>query len=206
MRFWNIPKLYLGKTVLILGNGPSLPKLVTPKLLNKYPTIGVNDAGFLDGVDILFFGDAKWWRIRGHKMKGFCGLMVTYNRHPEGLGGASYPSNILMVGHKSGSGICPINSLIKFNRSSGAAAINLAYHLGAKQVVLLGFDMRQINGKKNWFDREWESDNTRNMSYEKFLQPFPQIAYDAECLGLDVVNATPNSALTNFPSIEVGDL
>ena len=39
---------------------------------------------------------------------------------------------------------------VSWNRSSGGSAVNLATHLGAERIVLVGFDMRLIDGVKNW--------------------------------------------------------
>lgn len=207
MRFKMIPKLYEGETVLILGGGPSLPDLFIRKVLSAYHVIGVNDAGLFAFADVLFFGDARWWYFNQHHPidpmeKG----VFTYNRHPEALL-EPYPKFVQCVDGKSGFGICPDNPKIKFNRSSGAAAINLAYHFGAKQIILLGFDMRQIDGKKNWhMPRFWETDNTRNMTYEKFLAPFDAIKRDADKFGIQIFNTTPGSALTQFPYLSIKDL
>jgi len=96
------------------------------------------------------------------------------------------------------SGICEKPDEVAWNRNSGASAINLAYHLGAKRVVLLGYDMRRVDGEPNWHKDHPAKDKN---PYELYLRHFKTIARDADRLGLEVINCTPNSALTCFPIV-----
>jgi hypothetical protein len=201
MKPWSIPKLWAGETVLILGNGPSLLSLLSESLLRSHPIIGINEAGFLlrKESDIMFFGDAFWYWMNKEQVDQMPFVKVTYARHPEVVPDLDYAADVHLVAGASGFGICKRESKIRFNRSSGGAAINLAYHLGAAQVVLLGYDMRQVLGNKNWFRRGYESGRTKEMSYTNFLEPFPTIKKDAKALGLEIYNGTPYSDLTIFP-------
>ena len=193
--------------VVIFGNGPSLLSTIPKTGIRSCPVIGVNDAAFLgDWIDVMFFGDAKWYDHNEKRIGAFPGSIYTYNRHPENRKVSGFTSRVRVVPGKGGVGIWVEDFRVNFNRSSGACAINLAYHLGAKTIILLGFDMRQIDGRKNWCDRPYESKNTKEMSYCKFLFPFTAIARDAKKLGLIILNATPDSALTHFPSVALKDV
>ena len=101
---------------------------------------------------------------------------------------------------------------VAWNRSSGDSAINFAYHLGVKRIVLLGFDMHSSNGNGN-INHNWHKEH-RGISvknpnfdpYGRFLKPFKQIKKEADILGLEILNATIGSGLTAFPMINIKDV
>jgi len=93
-----------------------------------------------------------------------------------------------------------------WNISGGACAIGLAYHFGVKRIVLLGFDMRKVDGKANWHDDYVVPKPFRFNPYSRFLSVFPGIAKDLKRLNVECVNATPGSALTVFPIVKLEDI
>lgn len=101
-------------------------------------------------------------------------------------------------------GITSKKDFVSWNGSSGACAINLAYHMGAKTIVLLGFDMRRVDGEKNW-----HSDHKEHLKADPFsrhLKAFPVIKKDALLLGLTILNATPESAIKQFPFVSLEEV
>ena len=97
---------------------------------------------------------------------------------------------------------------ISWNRNSGASAINLAYHLGAGRVILLGFDMKpNEDGELNWHRKHIEmglnkEDAKRGQRiYNRFLVCFDMIERDAQLLGLPIINANPDSQISNFRKV-----
>jgi len=87
--------------------------------------------------------------------------------------------------------------------NSGYQAINLAYHLGARSIILLGFDMHNHGGKTHWFGehpKEFKAD-TR---YERFLNEFRTIKPDQ--YGLQIINCSRKTALHAFPVCNLDDL
>jgi len=93
-----------------------------------------------------------------------------------------------------------------WNRSSGACAVNLATLLGATKIVLLGYDMRRINGQNNWHNDHPVTEENSSDPYESFLEPWPSIARGADMIGVSIINATPNSNLTLFPIVKPGEI
>jgi hypothetical protein len=98
--------------------------------------------------------------------------------------------------------------VISWNRNSGASAINVAYHLGAKLIVLLGFDMKSAGDAPE--DMNWHTDhltmglnknNPKQNIFKRFLQCFPDIAVDADTLGIKIINANPDSAIDCFETM-----
>ena len=190
--------------MFILGGGPSLND-VDLSLIHHRRIIGVNNSygdpvynkrGKLIGyeprpwVDICWFGDSRWYSWHIKNMRDFPGLIAhCVLRLKEARGLHAYNRG-------KPAGIEERPDYISWNRNSGASAINLAYHLGASRVVLLGFDMRRVNDKTNWHD---DHPSPQKNPYYRFLRLFPKIAKDAEALGLEIINATPDSAIEQFP-------
>ena len=74
--------------------------------------------------------------------------------------------------------------------------MNLALHLGAAKIVLLGYDMERDGTKEHWFG----SHPVKIPSpYKKFIQHFDQVAPMLKRMGIDVVNCTRRTALKCFP-------
>lgn len=212
-----MPKLWPGSTVFILGGGPSLADVDLSVIYDKR-VIGVNNA-YGDPkviisknahmspyeprkwVDICWFGDLKWFRWHRRYLREFTGLVMHFNEN----------TNIYKIDWIKGirrsrtkpMGLDSSPAHICWNRNSGASAINLAYHLGAKRVVLLGFDMRLVDDKKNYHNDHVGEKGVD--PFKRFLQTFKYIAMDADKLDLEIINATPDSAIKEFPITKLED-
>ena len=93
---------------------------------------------------------------------------------------------------------------ICWNHNSGAAAINVAAHAGAKRIILLGFDMQlSKDGKANWHPNVLDKPDPD--IYPKFLEGFKAVAKDLglKYPGVGVVNITDDSKLDEFPKVGV---
>jgi len=207
MKYWEIPKLWPGSTVTLLGGGPSLVDSLMGVKLNLSKVIAINNAFELGSwIDMCFFGDARWYWWNEERFKVFPGLKVTVNRNPKPGESVENVSGLKIVRSHNSKGLCTEANSIYFNSSSGAAAVNLAYQLGAKRIILFGYDMRYIDGKSNW--KPHPIPRSTGKPFTNFLTPFRSIAKDAKALGLEIWNATPGSALTVFPMMakeEVND-
>ena len=85
--------------------------------------------------------------------------------------------------------------------NSGYAAINLAYHLGANRIVLLGFDMHN-DGKDTHFHNGYPTRAAGDHIYKnKFLPGFKELEKGLRVEGVTVFNASPHSQLNEFPKI-----
>jgi hypothetical protein len=195
--FWKIPKIYDAGTVFILGGGPSI-NTTNFDLIKDKPVIGVNDAYLLgEWVDICWFGDCRWYYWHKDRLKQYSGLVAT---HCGQLLGKDPRVKVCTRGKPAG--IENKAHCVSWNRNSGASAINFAYQLGAKSLVLLGYDMRRVNEKPNWHDNH---PSPHKNPYTGFLRVFPIIAKDAKALKMEIVNCTPGSKMDCFPIYELED-
>lgn len=197
--FWTVPRMWPGRTVYILGGGPSLAAVDVNRLRHER-VIAVNNAYKLGWwIPVLYFGDCRWLKWHTENLKHWPGLKVTTcDQHLSELG---RQLNIKVVRKKNApDGLFRDRSIMAWNLSSGACAINLAVHLGAQRIVLLGYDMRKIDGHNNWHTEHPNA--ATHDPYQKFVTRFGAIARDLKALGVHCVNSTPGSALTDFPIVD----
>lgn len=84
------------------------------------------------------------------------------------------------------------------NGNSAFGAINLAYLFGARRILLLGCDMREVGGKKHWHP-DHPKPCVQNMPFKEWLFKSVALARDLKAAGCEVINCTPGSAITVWP-------
>lgn len=95
---------------------------------------------------------------------------------------------------------------IHFGNNSGYQAINLAYLLGATSIILVGFDMKRKAGKTHFFGDHPYHKNHQGPNDEimqRWCGNFVQLAADLRFEGVQVYNATRDTALTAFERKEL---
>ena len=107
-------------------------------------------------------------------------------------------------------GIDPDPRRLRWNTNSGACAINLAVHFGVRRIVLLGFDMQKVDGRKNWH-QDYPKEKVKKgeeeyVPYPRMMEAFKVIAEDLRRMGIECLNATKNSAMECFTKVKLEDL
>jgi len=198
---WIPPKIWDGGTAYIIGGGPGVKK-VDLSLIHDKHIIGVNNAYLLgDWVDVGWFGDKKWLKWHRDPWKKSPCIKVSCNHNMEVLHNDSGWIHFMARGKQAGIETNP--GVISWNHCSGSSAINLAYHFGATRIILIGFDMHDVDGKKN-FHKDHKDNG--NAPYQRFLRCYGEIAKDAKALDIEILNATPDSAIRHFPYFELDKL
>jgi hypothetical protein len=174
--------------------------------------IGVNNAYRLGAwVDILFFGDWTWYLEHRQELQGWPGLKISCNSKfgnpgPDRMGGIKY----LARDREHLEGISGDPSKVSWNQNSGAAAINVAVHLGVKRIYLLGFDMDMDhkNNRTHWFGSHGPSVGrpVKPPPFGRHLRGFPAIAEDAKRMGVGIINVNPESKIDVFPKVALKDI
>jgi len=210
VRWEQVPRIFERRTVFVLGGGPSL-RLLEPHVetLHKRMTLVVNGAlSLLPQATAHFFGDSRWYWREMERVKAFKGLKITTNKTFHGRDKGVEAEEDLVLMPCFCFGFSTSLPTIGWNRSSGAAAINLAYLMGACRIVLMGFDMRTVEGVTDYFHSptavnagaKFPSGNWENMLFgmAKMVDSMRRQRVDIE-----IINATPGSALHLFPSITI---
>lgn len=216
--YWSVPRLWPGETVALIASGPSLTEDQVLMLRGRVPVIVVNDSYLMaPWADIHYFADAKWYEwhrnyespaqhLFGREralalFHGFQGARVTIENHQAKI--RAHEPGVKVVRNdnhapdcpKPPEGLCLKPDGVRTGSNSGYQALNLAVHTGAKRLLLLGYDMRESDGRTHWF-----GDHPRKTSSaEQFVPAFRTLVEPLRKLGIEVVNCTPGSALDCFP-------
>lgn len=190
--------------VACLASGPSLTQEDVDLLKGRVPVIAINDAIRLaPWADVLYSSDQYWWRDVGVTTP-FSGdrysvrssrqhVPTVFRDHPE----------IAVLENTGKTGLETDPSGLRTGQNSGYAAINLAVHFGATQILLLGYDMQRTGGRAHFFDHHRTS---AGGSYKHFLPHFQTLVAPLAKLGIEVINCTRDTALRCFPRAPLADV
>lgn len=188
-----------GKTVFLLGGGPSLlhsldelEEHLVDKEIRKRGFIAINESIYCAlYADLLFFRDITWYITNKEVVDAWTGVVVTTAKSQ------FYSSNVNIVKMQHCNDFLIGGDVIKYGRSAGHIALSLAISLGATRCVLLGYDCRLVDGRSHFHN---EPSNAIAITYsEYFLPAWSGWGEAARRAGVEVVNATPGSAIVDFP-------
>ncbi len=191
LEWWQVPELWPDSTMVVIGGGPSISS--TPlHLIHHLPCVAANNAFKLGPwVDAMFFGDCRWFEWHKEALLKYEGIKTTTcERHRGKMG-------IKLLKRENSEPLAKSSDSLAWNKSSGAAAINLAVHLGARRIILVGFDMQQVDGQSNYHNEH--KTRSGEKVYRRFKSRMPQLAKALQERGISAINATPGSALNAFP-------
>lgn len=221
---WQVPKIWSGERCFIIGGGSSFArqlnvpeeiitqvhsKKLSPtsylpylSILKNEHVIGVNMA-FLFGeyLDFVFFGDQNFWKNNKTDLFNSKSPVVTCHDAVKNIRQLKRDTKKrLGISNKS-------SDMVSWNGNSGAAAINFAYHTGVKQIILLGFDMNLDAGNNQHWHKAYQSrlDKVQG-TFKVHMSAFPEIAKDAKTLGIEIINANPESAINSFAKVNLRDV
>lgn len=196
MPYWTPEPLFRNKSVFVLGGGPSLDPLEAACLDQRY-VIAVNTAGeLMREPAVLFSRDSAWCRDnRTLIASSWAKLKITTKRD------AARENEMDLVAMERREDFpAPGSLMIRYGISSGHAAVSLAIAMGARRIVLLGFDGRMVNGRSHWHDRHTEH---RAEIYDAFNRGWRGWREAALRVGCEIVNATHGSSIAEFPAVEL---
>ena len=202
---WCIIPLWRGQTVVLLGGGTQDPNVVD-SIRGKARVIAINDTYKLaPWADILYACDAKWWNWA---KPDFSGLKVglkwdaVKGKYYPGYDLESHPGLRALAGTGlSGLEIAP--NALRTGANSGYQAINLAVHMGAKRILLLGYDMQPTETGSHWFG---EHPDGVEPSWMNMLMHYPSLVKPLKEKGVQVINCTQSTALEVFPRGKIEEL
>lgn len=217
--YWAPEPIFDGQTVYCLASGPSLTREVADQVKGR-PTIVVNSScNLAPWATVLYFTDCSWYEPRRQLVADWQGHVATMcntakREMPDKVwriktcGDPDLPCEFPAVG----------SGLVRQGRSSGHTAISLAIAMGAARPVLLGYDCRVVAGREHChdeylvggrltYDVEKEDPRWNNKrEYSSVFVPGYRGWNDAAArAGVQILNATPGSAITEFPFIDLVD-
>jgi hypothetical protein len=203
----SLPRWYEDETVFVIGGGPSINHTDLSSI-KKRPVVGCNDAFKLGTwVDWCVFADKRWFHWNENELERWPNRERLICLVPQLLEerNVKWPWLKILRRDEARFGLSVEQDTICWNRGCGGAAINAAYLLGAARIVLLGFDMRMVDGKHNWHDNHQKAE--RDKIYQNSMMPFLKPMSDAmKVTGIQIANATPGSALNLFTTVPLEEL
>jgi hypothetical protein len=190
-----VPCLWPGETIVCLGAGPSLTQADVDACRGRARVIAIKHAiEKAPWADVLYGAGkdrGQWWQRIGPTLTSYAGLRYTLDE------AAAQWATVLQHDVVS-EGLDARPTHLRTGHHSGYQAINLAVHLGAAKVVLLGYDMQRTHGQDHWFGAHH---HRVVPPFELFLRTFPTIVEPLRARGVTVVNASRETALDIFPRL-----
>jgi hypothetical protein len=176
--------------VVLIASGPSLTKEDVEAVKGKARAVAINNSHELaHWADLLYACDLRWWQRYKPEFSG-----MKYCPHEGACKefGLTYVRGV----HRPGISVTP--DKIHYGSNSGFQAMNLAVHLGAKRILLLGYDMGFSDGRRHWHEDHKGIGNPDKNSFRRWLLAFQEAKPQLEKLGIEVVNCSRKTALTVF--------
>lgn len=165
-----------GVIAVCIASGPSLTKEDAEATRGLTTVVANRSFELAPWADYLIAMDAKFWQVYADKLNDFRGRRISAGR--------------LVTGTEQMKGF-------RF-RNSGANAIGFAIGLGAKRVLLLGYDCK-AGARKHWHeDHPAPLHNCGGLITGRWLRDFDEVAGYAKCRGVEVVNCSRDTALRCF--------
>lgn len=204
--YWSPERIFAGEYVFCLASGPSLTQAIVDKVRGR-PAIVVNSSCMLARwADVLFFTDSSWYEQRREIVANWPGMVVSMSKTAK----IELPDKVKRV-KGEGDPAFPFEafppagaSVIRQGRSSGHTAVSLAIAMGANAIVLVGYDMRPIAGREHHHS---EYTGPRDLDiYREFAGGFSGWKAASLKRGVEIVNATPGSAIPEFPMVDLDEV
>lgn len=205
LEYWSPEPIFRGETIFCLASGPSLTADICERVRGRC-AIAVNSSAVLaPWAAVLFFTDSGWYEPRRELVANWEGLVISMSRTAK----RELPDKVKRVQGQGDPQLLPGFSrgphVIQQGRSSGHTAVSLAIALGAARVVLLGYDMKFVEGREH-FHQEYKGPRDMDIYAREFIPGFAGWNEAARAVGVEVVNATEGSALMEFPLADLDSI
>ncbi len=192
----SVPRAFPGSTVVCVGSGPSLIAADIALCRRAGARIlTINNAFSLcPDADVVYAPDRRWWDWNPEALQA-SGLKFAFQIEAEGLPGVT----VLQRTGRLGLETCPCG--LRSGGHSGYAAINLAVHLGARRVLLLGYDHAPGADGAHHFAGGDHPDGSHLPDYEVFRDSYLALLEPLRARRIDVCNVSRVSTVTAFPRV-----
>lgn len=191
-----VPQSFPGETIVCIGTGPSLTLADVDACRGRARVVAIKDAiDYAPWADVLYSCGAdagKWWQRHGDRLASYTGLRFTLD--PLASKWATVLKN---TGYE---GLETDPSGLRIGKCSGFQAINLAVHLGAARIVLLGYDMMAVDDRDHFFGQHHHRIRVPFADLRPF---FASLVAPLRALGIQIVNASRQTALDCFPCVSL---
>lgn len=172
----------MAETWAVLATGPSLCQTDIDKLQGRCNVVAVSDAYKLcPWADCLASTDQAWWDFHNPDFKGRkFGVLPPLHVHVERVD--TFPG-----------------------MNSGALGIMVAQSLGAKRILMLGFDLTGFNGAHFFGDHPDGLKCTPEHQFTVFINQLNYLSRSLASRGVELINCTAGSAFNGARMVSLDD-
>ena len=194
-----------GERCAVIAGGPSVTHEAVEAVRRAgLRVITINNAYLLaPWADMMYFCDKRWWEwhrddaeLQEAMARARRGeLLIATLDNTELLSSHPYLLSFKNTGRH---GIEREAMGVRNGSNSGYQVLNIALHLGVREVLLIGYDMRAVDGRMHWHPEH--PIPTPSTLFESLLLPaFKTLAPELAAAGMIVKNCCVDSALDVFP-------
>lgn len=204
---FTIEPIWKGGTAVIIAGGPSFNlkqnRLIAQARMqpaSMVRVIAINDAIYgAWWADWLHACDSLWWYHHIQSVHTFPGIKTTLAEDVPEPWVTGYLENTGCEGFD------PDPSKCRTGANSAYQAMHIAIHAGVSRIILVGVDMKRSDkGDVHWFGNHPQHFMSDHVNFEKTMIPhFAGLKPALSERGIEVINASPGTALHAFP---LGDL
>lgn len=196
---------------VVAASGPSLNDEVAAAC-RGVPVVAVNDAWRLfPFAAVLYACDEAWWDVYDGA-RAFAGERWSShgNAQHNDKRACAARHGLALIRGSEGEGFARDPGLVHYGDNSGHQAVNLAAHFigWCGRIVLVGFDLRAPEGRRHFFGdhpgrlHRSKAGSELDRYFASFIRRF-ETAARLLPQGIEIVNATPDSALTCFRRMDL---
>lgn len=195
--YGRVEPIFQGETIVCLGSGPSLTREDVECCRGRARVIAIKHtlelAPWADVCYACGSDASQWWQRNAAALKDYPGLRYTLDP-----AGAPWAQVLRNTGF---SGLETSPDGLKTGKNSGYQSIGLAVHLGAKRILLLGFDMKpDAKDRDHFFGAHWHKARPPFMAFREL---FGTLVAPLKALGIAIVNCSRDTALTCFDRMTI---
>lgn len=200
---YKITPLVTAPLGIVIAGGPSLNDSQIEQL-TLYPEnlfiVGVNNAFEICAfLNVLYAADDGWWKHHADRVPQYMDRFSTWDGSSTDKPPFPIDERINYLKGVPGYGFATNTDELVLGGHGGHHAIQIAMHYGCRRILLLGLDMRRLDGKAHWFGDYKDDQFNRRINYDGYLPMMNAGAKQAAKRGVEIVNCSSRSALTCFP-------
>lgn len=196
---WSVPREWVGERCFIIAGGESVRTQREAIKALRGRIIAIKQSVFLrPDADVLFLAGESSIGDLHECWKAFTGTHLVVR----GWRAGQIPPGAKMVTRtKDHEHLSELQDHV-CGYDVGTSAIDLAYHFGATEIILLGYDM--TGGR--WFNGELAHSMPfpPEQHFQRHMGPLPALAADAKAKGIRIVNCSPISRVKCFEKQPLG--
>lgn len=195
---WTVPPMWQGERCFIIAGGQSVPRGMLTGATLPGRVIAIKDAAYMQPhADIFFYADRRLHKDRKDVWAAYKGPLRVKRSID-----CKTPRDVRQVQRA----LAPRGGIsgLSTDRTklggwdSGGSAINLAYHLGVREIVLIGFDL----SGSHWNPAHPVRHAPLHI-HEIHRRSIDAMAKPLRAAGVSVVNTSPSTSLREYPHADL---